>query len=65
VFALVQKESLNSKNALEWVSQKLISAVLVLYAVSVMDGHSIMLGKWNNVQNVFIHKNTHMSAAEH
>jgi len=45
VFALVQKESLNSKNALEWVSQKLISAVLVLYAVSVMDGHSIMLEK--------------------
>ena len=28
---------------LEWVSQKLISAVLVLYAVSVMDGHSKML----------------------
>ena len=28
-----------------------MSAVLVLYAVSVMDGHSIILEKWNNVQN--------------
>ena len=35
---------------LEWVSQKLISAVLVLYAVCVMNGHSIMLEKWKKVQ---------------
>ena len=35
---------------LNWVSQKLSSAVLVLYAVSVMDGRSIMLEKWNGVQ---------------
>ena len=43
---------------LEWVSQELIPAVPVLYAVSVMDGHSIMLEKLNNVQNDFSHKNT-------
>ena len=28
-------------------AQKLISAVLILYAVSIMDGHSIMLETWN------------------
>ena len=32
------------------MSQKLISAFLVLYAVSVMDGRSIMLEKRNGVQ---------------
>merc|ERR1712105_202592 len=37
-------------------SQKLISAVLVLYAVSIMDGHSIMLEKWNNVKYDFSRK---------
>jgi len=46
------------------MSQKLISAVPVLYAVSVMDGHSIMLEKWNDVQYDLRRKNTHMSAAE-
>ena len=64
--ALVTAESVYPRCLpwLEWVSQKLISAVLVLYAVSVMDGHSIMLEKWNNIQNDFGHKRLSMRISQ-